>query len=113
MGSFYRWFYEYCDADIDDTTTYYAKDICSECDECFDPLIANTSPPTVSSPPTVTLSSSPTLSPTVSSPPTPKEPLCIGVRNKFKAFGGDCSKYFGSNLQWCKSDVDDTTNNYT
>ena len=40
----YSWYY--CDADIDDTTTYYAKDVCSECGECVDPLIANTSPPT-------------------------------------------------------------------
>merc|ERR1719162_2413191 len=83
-----------CHADIDDTTNYYANDVCSECGECFDPLIANTSPPTVSSPPTITLSSSPTLSPTVSSPPTPTTPPCIGVRNKFTTSdGNNCSLY--------------------
>merc|ERR1712238_614217 len=39
----------YCDTDIDETSTYFAKDVCSECGECVDPLVANTSPPTVSS----------------------------------------------------------------
>merc|ERR1712238_538773 len=49
-------------------TEYYAKDVCAECGECSDPLIANTSPPTVSLPPTVT--SSPSPPPTVSRGPT-------------------------------------------
>ena len=52
---------QYC-TDIDDTNTNYANVVCSECGECVDPLIANTSPPTVSQ--------GPTVSPTVSSSPT-------------------------------------------
>ena len=35
-----------CSNDTDPFTNYYAKDVCAECGECFDPLIANTSPPT-------------------------------------------------------------------
>merc|ERR1712161_173823 len=59
-----------CSNDTDPFTNYYAKDVCAECGECSDPLIANTSPPTVSLPPTVTHSSSPSPPPTVSRGPT-------------------------------------------
>jgi len=36
----------YCDSDTDMITNNYAQEVCSECGECVDPLIANTSPPT-------------------------------------------------------------------
>merc|ERR1711957_129670 len=36
-----------CSQDIDVTTNYYAQDVCVECGKCSDPLIANTSPPTL------------------------------------------------------------------
>ena len=69
-----------CSIDTDIATEYYAKDVCAECGECSDPLIANTSPPTVSLPPTVTSSPSP--------PPTVRS-------TKATYYDDDISDYYG------------------
>merc|ERR1712238_600636 len=95
-------------------TEYYAKDVCAECGECSDPLIANTSPPTVSLPPTVT--SSPSPPPTVSRGPTssPTRSLCIGVRDKYVSddfYEVDCT-YYAPSSYWCYIDTDIATEYY-
>ena len=66
------------------------------------PIVATSSPPSLSLSLSFSFSSSLSLSPTRS--------LCIGVRNKFKTPYGDCSIYFGSDLQYYSWDIDSVTN---
>merc|ERR1712238_583814 len=92
--------------------------VCAECGECSDPQIANTSPPTVSLPPTVT--SSPSPPPTVSRGPTssqtssPTRSLCIGVRDKYVSddfYEVDCT-YYAPFSYYCSIDTDIATGYY-
>ena len=60
---------QYYSWDIDSVTNYHAKDVCAQCGECSDPLIANTLPPTSTSSP---------ISPsTVSSPSIVSSSTCL------------------------------------
>jgi len=72
----------YCPIDTDYSTNYFAKDVCSECGKC-------------SGNQTEVFSPSPTVEPSNSTN------LCIGNRTNFTTPFGNCSIYYGSNLQWC------------